>query len=235
MFGLTILAWIFSVTTLAVCNFIKWEYVGLDSFGFSTLYSGESGLFTFNAFGECESYGDYDVDADGAHKAGKAFGILANLCLVFAFVGIALTIFFLTGKAAKIVWMSTRILYVMALLMVVLTFVFLATGDCNNGSTECSLGGGGVINALNVIVLVAIVSVCWCTPVPSEPVFKCCRSATGTQAAQSLKETNVTDVKKQEVTESNLERAEVMEADENPPSQSSSSIPEHLQKLQTQN
>lgn len=229
MFGLTILAWVFSVTTLAVCNFITVEVVGVDSFGFTTRYSGSWGLFSYkNALNDqCESYGD--IDLLGTHKAGKAFGILANLFLVFAFVGITLTIFFLTDKAAKIVWISTRILYVMALLMIFLTFVFLADEACvNDASVDCSIGAGGVMNALNVIVLVAIVSVCWCTPVPPEPVIKCCSSARGTSAAQSTKETNNVTDEKQEVTDSNLERAEVTESDENGPS-----LPEHLQKLQS--
>lgn len=229
MFGLTILAWVFSVTTLAVCNFIKSEFIGVDSFGFSTVYTGEWGLFSYNLNGECESYSDA-AEIDGAHKAGKAFGILANLFLVFAFVGITLIIFLLTGKAAKIVWTATRILYVMALLMVLLTFSFLATGGCGDDSFECSVGAGGAINALNVIVMVVIVSVCWCTPVPTEPVFKCCSPAPGTTASPSIKEANVTDEKIQEVTAIKLEHVEVTESDENVPS-----LPEHLQKLQSKN
>ena len=158
------MSWIFSVTTLATCSFFKYTYIDIDL-----------GLFQGGYEGQCESYGS-SSDLQGAHQAGRAFGVLANLCLVFAFVGIALTIFLLHGKAAKMVWISTRIVYVMALLMVLFTFSFLAVDDCSDPSV-CELGVGGVINSLNVIVLTVIVSTCWCITVPPAPMFQsCCQS-----------------------------------------------------------
>ena len=76
----------------------------------------------------------------------------------------------------SIVWISTRIVYVLALLMVLFTFTFLAVEDCSDPSV-CELGVGGVINSLNVIVLAVIVFTCWCITVPPAPMFQsCCQS-----------------------------------------------------------
>jgi len=125
------------------------------------------GLFSgLSGDGTCVKY-SANYDPDGAHQAGRAFGVVANLCLVFAFIGISLVIFILKDKPARIVWLITRILYVCALFSVIFTFSFLGVAF-----EEPSLGPAGSINAVNAIFLISIVATCWCTPIPPEPVFK---------------------------------------------------------------
>jgi len=124
------------------------------------------GLFSASSFsGTCEKYSSY-YDPVLVHQAGRAFGVLANLCLVFSFIGISLVIFILKDKPARIVWLITRILYVCALFSVLFTFSFLAAVEAP------MLGPAGSINAVNGIFLISIVATCWCTPIPPEPVFK---------------------------------------------------------------
>jgi len=161
IFGLNILSWVFSVVTLSSCEFL---IIGATSSRFG-LFKGDT-----NDDGQCFKYAEV---LGGAHGAGRAFGVLANLCLVFAFVGISLVIFLLKEKPARIAWLATRILYVCALLWVLLTFSFLASINvCEVDEAECGLGPGGSINVVNVFILIGIVSTGWITPIPPDPVIK---------------------------------------------------------------
>jgi len=133
------------------------------------------GLFSGETIdGGCETY-DASFEFNPADKIGRAFGILANLLLVFAFVCTFLMIFVLKEKAARMVWMVARILFVLALHSVIITFVGVAKDICIacESGAKCKLGAAGIVNAINVFVLYGIVSTVWCTPIPDEPVIKC--------------------------------------------------------------
>jgi len=162
IFGLTILSWILSVVTLASCNFVV---VGSSERGF--------GLFSVEVDGDCETYGD-GSEFDSAAQAGRAFGVIANLLLVLAFIGTSLVIFLLKENPARLVWMATRIVFVLALLSVLITFSAVSSERCTEAS-ECKIGGAGVANSINVWVLIGILSTVWCIPIPDEPMIKCGR------------------------------------------------------------
>ena len=167
--------------TLASCTFVT---VDLGDLGFGD--SVGSGLFSGETFsGGCETY-DPAVELNAAHQVGRAFGILTNLLLVFAFVCTFLMIFVLKEKAARMVWTAARILFVLALLSVLITFAGVATEICIDDAfdddnddfdydfdVECSLGAAGIVNAINACVLIGIMSTAFCTPIPDEPVIKC--------------------------------------------------------------
>lgn len=144
--------------TLAACDFL-------------VIDSNSNGLFTEETSdGDCEKYDD-DFDFNSAEQAGRAFGVLANLLIVLAFVGISLVIFLLKEKAARMVWMATRIVYVCALLSVLLTFVSFGSKRCT-GANECKPGNAANAYSVNVFILLGIVLTVWCTPIPDEPMLK---------------------------------------------------------------
>ena len=162
--GLTILSWILSVVSLASCNFLNVTISGTNV--------GTFGLFSAeNSNGNCEKYGD-NFEFVSAHKAGRAFGVIANLLLVLAFVSVSLVIFVLKEKAARMVWTTARILFVLALLSVLFTFSIFAVEECTDGdSVTCEPGGAGGANITNVFVLIGILSTVWCIPIPDEPMI----------------------------------------------------------------
>jgi len=164
IFGLTILSWILSVVTLASCTFLVVEDYG-------------EGLFSYekNSDGDCEKY-DPDAEFNAADQVGRAFGVITNLLLVLAFVGVSLVIFLLKENPARLVWMATRIVFVGALLSVLFTFAAVGSEACTDEDTECGLGAAGICNAINVFILIGILSTVWCTPIPDEPVIKFGRS-----------------------------------------------------------
>jgi len=152
--------------TLASCNFVVISS-GSDSAGVG-LFSAEIGN------GGCETF-DPDAELNAAHQVGRAFGILTNLLLVFAFVGTFLMIFVLKEKAARMIWTTARILFVLALLSVLITFAGVANEVCVDDffDVECTIGAAGICNAINACILIGIVSTAFCTPIPDEPVIKC--------------------------------------------------------------
>jgi len=154
--------------TLASCTFVSVSSSsGGDSQGL--------GLFSYETFnGGCETY-DPDAEFNAADQVGRAFGILTNLLLVFAFVGTFLMIFVLKEKAARMVWTASRILFVLALLSVLITFAGVATEICIEEffDVDCTIGAAGICNAINAIVLIGVVSTVFCTSIPDEPVIKC--------------------------------------------------------------
>ena len=157
IFGLTILAWIFSVVTLASCTFLV-----VDDDG--------EGLFSYeNSDEDCEKWTDTNFNA--ADQVGRAFGVITNLLLVLAFVGISLVIFLLKENLARLVWMATRIVYVGALLSVLFTFAAVGSETCTNENNECGLGAAGICNTINVFILIGILSTVWCIPIPDEPMI----------------------------------------------------------------
>lgn len=172
LLGLNSLCWILSVVTLASCRYVYYE----DS-------SSASGLFTvLNGDGECQRYSPA-TEFEAGHVAARAFSVIANLCLVAAWVGIALVLFLLpNGKPTRILWLVTRILYVVALISVLLTnTIFGGIDECtdSDSTVDCRFGPTASINSINAIFLIVIVSTCWCTPIPPSPVFKCICTATG--------------------------------------------------------
>ena len=152
--------------TLAACNFVVIEPGSSSSVGL--------GLFSGETSDGCETYPD-GFEFDSAHQVGRAFGVLTNLLLVFAFVGTFLMIFVLKEKAARMVWTAARILFVLALLSVLITFAGVANELCidDDLDVDCGLGAAGICNAINVFILIGIVSTVFCTPIPDEPLIKC--------------------------------------------------------------
>lgn len=162
----TVIAWVFSVVTLAHCSF--WQLDNNDN-GF--------GLFSMKVDGSCESYDDvfYNFDESSSHKTGKAFGILANLSIATCVFGLAaVTLFLNQNGIGKIVWLVTKILYIVAMICVLITFTFVKECDDNYGDTYlsdyCELGAAGILNVMNFWILLGVCIAAWIVPLPN-PVF----------------------------------------------------------------
>lgn len=151
------IAWIFSVVTLANCRFLVNEFTDRGI-----------GLFKYETRDSCESYWD-DADFDTEHSVGRAFGVMANLSIATCLFGIlAQTLFLGTSKFGNIAWLVTKIFYIVALLCVLITFSFV--GLCDN-SDICELGAAGVLNVMNVWILLGVLIAAWVVPPPPNPVF----------------------------------------------------------------
>jgi hypothetical protein len=142
--------------TLAACNFVKYGF-----------YDHKIGLFSIDYGNGCQSY---DAEDNGHVKSGRAFGVLQNLLLDFSLICLLLLILFLEGRITKYIWLATKISYCLALFCTFMVFIFL--GAFEDGTTD--LGAAGVMNILNVLVILGMVSLCWFVPVPEAPMFRCC-------------------------------------------------------------
>jgi len=186
-----LLAWILSVVTLASCDFLVSEG--------AVVYDGNGGLYSTaefavglfgaeNANGSCESYPD-GADLPDSLSVSRAFGVITNLLLAFAFICGILMIFLLKDKAARVVWLVARIMYIIALLSVIATFAI--SFDCVIDASEagvsssdvCGTGAAGACNGVNVPVVLALIILSWTTgPVQttSETIFKPTSTSAGT-------------------------------------------------------
>lgn len=163
-------SWSFSVITLASCKFIT-LYGYNDGFGYGEV---NIGFFSVEYSGSCQSYnaGDFDLSF---FQAGKTFGILQNLSLVFSMTGLLSVIFCLSDKVARRVWLTTKILYCLTLVFTLLVFITFAECD----GELCTSGPAALINVVNIFLLIGMVSVSWCIPVPSAPICRCCGNGDG--------------------------------------------------------
>ena len=188
--GVNLLAWILSVVTLASCDFIVSDE--------AVFYDGNGGLYSIDEFamglfrvenenGSCESYPD-GADLPTSLSVSRAFGVITNLLLAFAFICATLMIFLLKDKAARVVWQVARIMYILALLSVIATFAINV--DCVIDASEagvsssdvCGTGAAGACNGVNVPIVLALIILSWTTgPVQttSEAAFKPTSTAMG--------------------------------------------------------
>lgn len=120
---LTLLCWILSIVSVASCEFFIDERFRENSNG--------SGIFKTENRGNCVGYTSTFVyqhyQHDPAHRAGKTFGVMATLFLTAALIMYPLVIFVLRDVKAQRVWFATRIMDILALLCVILTFSYLAS------------------------------------------------------------------------------------------------------------
>ena len=133
------------------------------------------GLFQYGSpnaspLGTCTSYKEFDdITLETLHVAAGAGGIIAVVALFLGFAGLCLTTFVLENRAAKIVWLISKILYCLALVGTGMTFAMFSDELCGG---NCELAATGYLPIANAAFLIAMVSYCWCVPIPKKP---CCR------------------------------------------------------------
>lgn len=172
IFGLTILTWVLSVTSTAVCDFIALEVSGIDRDGY--------GLFCRTG-----DYGDIAYELSSSIlKVAQAFAVLNCIMLLFCFVGIFLVIFVLREKASRRMWVATRILLCVNLFFCLAVFIFYGTAEVRAicfaplsltqvDGVNCTVGPGAVLHAMVILMEIALVALGFKTPIPPSPVINC--------------------------------------------------------------
>lgn len=159
--GLTVMAWIFSIVSLAHCSFVQVE--GIDV-----------GLFKVGFGGSCVKY---TGSLTGAEKTARAFGVLLTLSVSAAMILVFVAILICPNR---ILWMLYRILLPFSFVFNLLTFVIFA--ECmdddysdgyyyNNYNITCSVGGASVCAILNSWLLLGMSITSCVIPMSEEPLI----------------------------------------------------------------
>lgn len=156
----------FSIVTIGSCNF-----VGLPGYEDSK----GLGLFAVDVNDSCIRYSrTIWSEPDGARSAGQAFGTLACLALSFCVLGMGTVIFLLQDRLSRLVWLVTRVLLSVAFLCAMFTFSFYSStlvADICESADDCALGPAGSVGVMNVWLLLGLISLSVCIPIPEEPIL----------------------------------------------------------------
>jgi hypothetical protein len=124
------------------------------------------------------------------------FAVVACLTISAVLIAISLVLFVLPTIHAVRAWWTTRILYCVALLCVLLTFTFYAECD------SCDSRAGSVLNGLNVLILIVLIVIAFWIEVPAKPLLGLCgggpagmpQGTTPSAAAPVVKTTRTAEV-----------------------------------------
>jgi hypothetical protein len=144
--GLILLSWIFSVAATAACTFLK---VGSD---------GGMGL---NAYDHPNEGCTFIDDAEFRNNPAFTFAVFNCLLTSLGVVGIFLMQFVLT-RGRKRTWVALRIAMYVSMWCCMFTFYMLESELCDY--VDCSLGGAGIAQVFNVLMLIAISGMLFLTP-----------------------------------------------------------------------
>jgi hypothetical protein len=157
LLGLTVLAWILSIVSIAGCTFVQVGGVKVGLFK-----SGYDGI-------SCEPYPSGN-DFSGALTTARAFGVLLTLGLSAAMVIVMVVVLV---HPHPVMWITFRVLLGLCFVFNQLTFVaFAECVDQDLRYLSCSVGGASVCAILNSWILLPISILSCCIPAPEEPVFK---------------------------------------------------------------
>mmetsp|Transcript_19764 Transcript_19764/g.23723 ORF Transcript_19764/g.23723 Transcript_19764/m.23723 type:complete len:273 (+) Transcript_19764:83-901(+) len=160
LFGLVFLSWIFGIVAVASCKFIE---INSSDYGMFSVYS--------ESRERCIPYAK-DASFDGAESAARAFGVLMSLTLSFAMAFIVgIMLFIPESMLTKILWMVCRGLLPASAVFSVLMFSIFGNDACTEDSADCSTSGAGIIDSLNVFILIACTVLSCLVQPPTEPVF----------------------------------------------------------------
>ena len=154
IFVLSILTWILSVVAVAECTFVR---IGPRNTQYRNL--SEVGLFSFDYDLEgghrCLAY-DSTVKDDAATKTAQAFACLASILTGFAMIQVLSLQLFLQWKT-DLVWKMIRVEVLAATFSQAIVFAGFGTDECvENPYNKCLPGPAGIINAINVLLLVVV-------------------------------------------------------------------------------
>jgi hypothetical protein len=160
LLGLILLSWIFSVAATAACTFLKVELFGSEvGVGFNAYDDPNEGCTTFDA---------------SENRNGPAFTFAVFNCLLttLGVVGIFLMQFLLT-RGRKRVWRALSITMYVSMWCCMFTFYIQESETCD--FYDCSLGGAGIAQVFNVLMLIAISVMIFLTPFGEDNAMKASR------------------------------------------------------------
>jgi hypothetical protein len=141
LLGLVLLSWIFSVAATAACTFLKVELFGSEiGVGFNAYDDPNEGCTTFGA-------------SENRNGPAYTFAVFNCLLTTLGVVGIFLMQFLLT-RGRKRTWLALRIVMYMSMWCCMFTFYIQESETCDY--YDCSLGGAGITQVFNVLMLIAI-------------------------------------------------------------------------------
>jgi hypothetical protein len=149
LLGLILLSWIFSVAATAACTFLKVELFGSEiGVGFNAYDDPNEGCTTFGA-------------SENRNGPAYTFAVFNCLLTTLGVVGIFLMQFLLT-RGRKRTWLALRIVMYMSMWCCMFTFYIQESETCDY--YDCSLGGAGITQVFNVLMLIAISVMLFLTP-----------------------------------------------------------------------
>lgn len=150
--GLIPLSWVLSLVATASCSFISVDtgFTRDLHFGFNNVDSNDG----------CESF-NLGPDQDHPHAAAFTFAVANCLLTTVGVVGIVLMHFVLKCGRER-TWLALRIGMYVSLWCCLFSFHIRSYDACE--IADCSLGGAGIAQVFNVLVLIAICAILFVTP-----------------------------------------------------------------------
>ena len=171
---LLILAWVFSVSIIADCTFLR---SGLSDTQYSDLL--ETGIFQINldspAGHRCAAFPQSTFISAGV-KTARAFGVIACICLGVAMVQVACLQLFVDFNKERH-WLIVRVEVIVAFVSQLLTFAVFSEDECSFPNVKCVPGAAGILAILNVVILGVLIWMYWVLPSPDYPLFEIRRRA----------------------------------------------------------
>jgi hypothetical protein len=174
MFGLTWLAWAFTVVSVQHCSFFKMGPADLD-------YGSLDGMgFFYQAYYEHEKHDflgciQYNVDASwsgAAFQASRVFGVVLAMISTLLLVMVNMMVLFIRiDDRRRLLHLTIRVLVPIAFVCSIFTLVVFSMDECQKDDMQCPPGAGGVVAIMNMFVFAVLSVLVFQAPTPSQPVF----------------------------------------------------------------
>jgi hypothetical protein len=189
MFGLTWVAWAFTIVSVQHCSFFKMgpanlDYVSLDGMGFfyHAYYDDEKRDFL-----GCIQY---KVDASwsgaAAFKASRVFGVVLAMISTSLLVMVNMMVLFLRlDDRRRLLHSMIRVLVPIAFVCSIFTLAVFSMDECQKDDMQCPPGAGGVVAIINMFVFAVLSVFVFLAPTPSQPVFALFKDAKTTRSKRT--------------------------------------------------
>jgi hypothetical protein len=185
MFGLTWLAWVFTIVSVQHCSFFKigpanMDYDSLDGMGFfyQAYYDDENRDFL-----GCIQY---QVDASwsgAAFESSRVFGVTLAMIFTFLVVMVNMMVLFVRlDNRRRLLYFIIRVLVPIAFVCSIFTLAVFSMGECQKNDIKCAPGAGGVVAIINMFVFAVLSVPVFLAPTPSQPVFVLFKDAKTTRS-----------------------------------------------------
>jgi hypothetical protein len=174
MFGLTWLAWAFTVVSVQHCSFFKMGPADLD-------YGSLDGMgFFYQAYYEHEKHDflgciQYNVDASwsgAAFQASRVFGVVLAMISTLLLVMVNMMVLFVRlDDRRRLLHLIIRVLVPIAFVCSIFTLVVFSMDECHKDDMQCPPGAGGVVAIMNMFVFAVLSVLVFRAPTPSQPVY----------------------------------------------------------------
>lgn len=171
------LSWIFSIACTVACTFVKITQTTTAFAGYGSAYSNTPAqsyasyeyFFGFQGAdlgnGECTTA---DIEDDRIRTA-FAFAVINNILTTASLIGAPLVMFNVTkdADAANKAWKIIGFLLLASTWCCLFTFYIHQTRICDAIDIECSLGGAGIAQVFNSMLLILICALFFVLPPPA--------------------------------------------------------------------